>query len=124
MKNGTGFILKSYRSDWENLYYYGWDGKLISQLTGFNWRVNSIERVDEDAKVVYFTGTGPESTDNHFFRVGLDGKNLLQVTKGAGTHNVSISPKGSYFIDTWNNITTPGSMIAYDKKGKQVRESL
>jgi len=122
MKNGSGFILKSYRSDWDNLYYYGWDGKLISQLSGFNWRVNSIERVDEDAKVVYFTGTGPESTDNHFFRVGLDGKNLLQVTKGAGTHNVSISPKGSYFIDTWNNITTPGSMIAYDKKGKQVRE--
>ena len=122
MKNGTGFILKSYRSDWENLYYYGWDGKLISQLTGFSWRVNGIERVDEDAKLVYFTGTGPESTDNHFFRVGLDGKNLLQVTKGAGTHNVSISPKGSYFIDSWNNITTPGSMIAYDRQGKQVRE--
>ncbi len=122
MKNGSGFILKSYRSDWENLYYYGWDGKLISQLTGFSWRVNSIEKVDEEAKVVYFTGTGPESTDNHFFRVGIDGKNLLQVTKGAGTHNVSISPKGSYFIDTWNNITTPGSMIAYDRKGKQVRE--
>jgi dipeptidyl-peptidase 4 len=122
MKNGTGFVLKSYRSDWDNLYYYGWDGKLISQLTGFDWRVNSIERVDEDAKLVYFTGTGPESTDSHFFRVGLDGKNLLQVSKGPGTHNVSISPKGSFFIDTWNNITTPGSMIAYDKKGKQIRE--
>ncbi|MDP4224192.1 MAG: S9 family peptidase [Bacteroidota bacterium] len=122
MKNGSGFILKSYKNDWENLYYYGWDGKLISQLTGFNWRVNSIERVDEDAKLVYFTGTGPESTDNHFFRVGLDGKNLLQVTKGPGMHNVSISPRGSYFIDTWSNITTPGSILAYDKKGKEIRE--
>ena len=122
MQNGTGFIVRSYRNDWENLYYYGWDGKMISQLTNFDWRVNEISRVDEDAKVVYFTGTGPESTDNHFYRVGLDGKNLLQVTKMDGTHNVSISPKGSYFIDTWNNITTPGSMIAYDKKGKQVRE--
>ena len=121
MKNGTGFIVKSYRNDWENLYYYGWDGKVISQITGFNWRVNDISRVDEEAKVVYFTGTGPESTDNHFFRVGLDGKNLLQVTKTEGTHDVSISPKGSYFIDTWNNITTPGSIIAYDKKGKEVR---
>ncbi len=122
MKNGTGFIVRSYRNDWENLYYYGWDGKIISQITGFDWRVNEISRVDEDAKVVYFTGTGPESTDNHFFRVGLDGKNLLQITKMNGTHNVSISPKGTYFIDTWNNITTPGSIIAYDKKGKQIRE--
>ena len=122
MKNGTGFILRSYMNDWENLYYYNWDGKMIAQLTNENWRVNSISKVDEDAKVVYFTGTGPESTDNHFFRVGLDGKNLLQITNGPGSHSVSASPKGSYFIDTWSNITSPGSIIAYDRKAKMVKE--
>lgn len=122
MKNGTGFILRSYRNDWENLYYYGWDGTLISQLTDFNFRVNSIDRVDEDAKVVYFSATGSESTDSHFFRVGLDGKNLLQITKSEGTHSVQASPKGSWFIDTWNSVASPGSIIAYDKKGKLVRE--
>jgi dipeptidyl-peptidase-4 len=122
MKNGTGFIVKSYMSDWENLYYYGWDGKMIAQLTNVGWRVDSIESVDEDTKVVYFTGTGPESTDNHFFMVGLNGKNLFQVTNGTGTHNVSVSPKGSYFIDTWSNITTPGSIIALDRKAKLVKE--
>jgi dipeptidyl-peptidase-4 len=120
MKNGTGYILRSYKNDWENLYYYGWDGKMIAQLTNVNWNVNTIERVDEDAKVVYFTGTGTESTDSHYFRVGLDGKNLLQVTAGAGFHSVSVSTNGGYFIDTWNNITSPGSIIAYDKKAKQV----
>lgn len=121
MENGSGFIVRSYRNDWENLYFYGWDGKLISRITDFNWRVNEISRVDEAAGMVYFTGTGPESTDNHFFRIGLDGKNLLQVTQTEGTHNVSISPNGSYFIDTWNNIKTPGSIIAYDRKGKEIR---
>lgn len=122
MKNGTGFILRSYKNDWENLYYYGWDGRLIAQLTNFDWRVNEILRVDEEAKVVYFTGTGPESTDNHCFRVGLDGKNLLKMTEGPGVHTVSISPKGSYYTDTWNNITTPGAITAYDRKGKMIRE--
>lgn len=122
LNNGTGYILRSYKTGWENLYYYGWDGKLIAQLTNLNFRVTSIDRVDEDAKAVYFTATGTESTDSHAFRVGLDGKNLLQITKGSGTHNVSISPKGSYIIDTWNSITSTGSIIAYDKKGKQVKE--
>jgi len=122
MENGTGFILKSYMNDWENLYYYNWNGKLISQITDFNWRVNNIERIDEKAGVVYFTGTGLESTDNHFFRIGLDGKDLLQITKGPGAHNVSISPKGSYFIDAWNNIANAGSIIAYNSKGKEIRE--
>jgi dipeptidyl-peptidase-4 len=121
MKNGTGFIIRSYKSGWENLYYYGWDGKLTSQLTNFNFRVNSINSVDEDQKVVYFSATGSESTDNHVFRVGLDGKNLLQITKGNGTHNISISPEGSYFIDTWNSIVSAGSIIAYDKKGNQMK---
>ena len=122
MKNGSGFIVRSDRNDWENLYYYGWDGKLIVQLTNFNFRVTGIEKVDETLKVVYFNATGPESTDSHAFRVGLDGKNLLQLTAGEGTHDISISPKGSYYIDTWNSITSSGAIDAYKKNGRPVRE--
>jgi dipeptidyl-peptidase-4 len=122
MNNGFGFIVRSYRNDWENLYYYGWDGKLIAQLTNFNFRVTGIDRVDEDIKTVYFSATGPESTDSHAFRVGLDGKNLLQITKGEGTHSVSISPKGTYFIDTWNSVVSAGYLIALDKKARVIRE--
>ncbi|MCX6255379.1 MAG: DPP IV N-terminal domain-containing protein [Bacteroidia bacterium] len=122
MKNGAGFIVRSYRNDWENLYYYGWDGKQSAQLTNFNFRITAIDRVDEDLKVVYFSATGPESTDSHAFRVGLDSKNLLQITKGDGTHSVSISPKGTYFIDTWNSISSAGSIVAYNKSGKFLKD--
>jgi dipeptidyl-peptidase-4 len=121
-ENGTGFLVRSYRNDWENLYYYGWDGKPVSQLTSFNWRVNNILRVDEKARVVYFTGTGPESTDNHCFRVGLDGKGLLQITKGQGSHSLSLSPGGNWYVDTWNSIVSPGGIVLIDKKGNRVRE--
>jgi dipeptidyl-peptidase-4 len=122
MKNGSGFIIRSCRNDWENLYYYGWDGHIISQLTAFQFNVDSLGRVDEYLGIVWFYATGAESTDFHFFRVGLDGKNLLQITKGAGRHIVSVSPKGNYYIDTWNSITSPGSIIAYDRNAKQIRE--
>ena len=122
MKNGSGFIIRSYRSDWENLYYYGWDGRLLSQITNLDFRVDSLGRVDEELMTAWFYATGTESTDNHCFRVGLDGKNLMQITKGDGKHRVSISPKGNYFIDTWNSITSAGSIIAFDRKGKQIRE--
>ncbi|HZY25603.1 MAG TPA: S9 family peptidase [Bacteroidales bacterium] len=122
MNDGSGFILRSYKNDWNNLYYYGWDGKLISQITNLNFRVTGIKQVDENKKLVYFSATGSESTDSHEFRVGLDGKNLLQITSGSGTHNVSISPEGSYFIDTWNSITSPGSIVAISKKGEKLSE--
>ena len=122
MNNGSGFILRSAKSDWENLYYYAWDGKLISRLTDFDFRVTSIDRVDEAQKVVYFSATGEISTDLHCFRVGLDGKNLLQMTKGEGTHIVDISPKGTYYIDEWSSVYSPGAIVAYDKNGKLLRE--
>jgi dipeptidyl-peptidase 4 len=122
MKNGSGFILRSYKNGWENLYYIGWDGKEIAQLTNLNFRVNSIDRIDESLKMVYFSATGTESTESHAFRVSLDGKKLLQLTKGEGSHNVSISPSGNYYIDTWNSIPSPGSIISYDKKGKAIAE--
>jgi dipeptidyl-peptidase-4 len=122
MKNNTGFILRSYKNGWDNLYYIGWDGRQIAQMTNLNFRVTSIDRVDEDLKMVYFSATGTESTDNHAFRVSLDGKNLLQLTTGSGTHEVNISPKGSYYIDTWNSITSAGSIVAYDRKGKMLNE--
>ena len=122
MKNGSGFILRSCKNGWENLYFIGWDGRQAFQLTNLDFRVTSIDRVDEDKKVVYFTATGAESTDSHAFRVGLDGKNLLQLTNGNGSHNVSISPGGSYYTDTWNSITSTGSIIAYDRKAKMLKE--
>ena len=124
LKNGKGFIVRSFRNDWDNLYYHAWDGKLIAQLTNFEWRVKGIDRVDEENGVVYFNGTGIESTDKQYFKVGLDGKNLMQITSGAGTHDLSISPKGTYFVDSWNNIETAGSMVVIDKKAKQINEVL
>jgi dipeptidyl-peptidase 4 len=122
MNNGTGFIVNSVMNGWENLYYYSWDNRLIAQLTNLNFRVNSLDRVDETQKVVYFTATGTESTDSHCFRVGLDGKNLIQLTNGNGTHDVSISPKGTWFTDTWSSITSTGSILLIDRKGKVSRE--
>ena len=122
MKNGSGFIVNSVRNGWENLYYYGWDNRLIAQVTNLDFRVTSLDRVDEEQKILYFSATGKESTGSHCFRVGLDGKNLVQITSSNGTHKVSVSTNGTWFIDTWSSITSTGSIIAIDKKGKPYKE--
>jgi dipeptidyl-peptidase-4 len=121
MKDGSGFILRSYRSDWYNLYYYGWDGKLISQITSADWKVSSIVRVDEAKKEIYFNGTGPDPLENHLYRVRLDGTRLQEITTGEGYHSASVSPGGSWFIDNWSNINNPGGISLIDKKARVVR---
>lgn len=121
MNDGSGFIVRSYRNDWHNLYYYGWDGSLISQITGFNWKVTELVRVDEERKELYFNGTGPDALENHLYRVRIDGTKLQQITTGAGYHSVSVSPAGSWFLDTWSSISNPGAITLIDKKAKIVR---
>ncbi len=120
MNDGSGYILRSYKNDWSNLYYYGWDGLLRAQLTNDSWNVTDIEKVNEKSRDVFFKATGSESTDSHLYKVGLDGKNKLQLTEGAGRHNTDISPSGSYFIDTYSSIDDPGAMELKDKRGRSI----
>jgi dipeptidyl-peptidase-4 len=122
LEDGTGFILRSYRDDWDNLYYYGWDGSLIAKLTDVDWRVNSISRVDEKKGVVWFTGTGGESTESHLFMVKLNGKGFTRITEAPGSHSVSISPGGKYLIDSWSSVTTPPAIALLKGDGKKVRD--
>jgi dipeptidyl-peptidase 4 len=122
MNDGSGYIVRSYRNDWENLYLCGWDGRMIRQLTNLDFMITSIDHVDETAGTIYFYATGPESTESHLFRAGLDGKNLVQLTAGHGTHNAIVSPSGTYIVDTWSSVTDPGSIRLTDKKGKVIRE--
>jgi len=121
MDDGSGFILRSARSDWMNLYYYDWDGNLKAQLTDFEFRVNRINEVDEDKGMVYFTATGDNSTESHYFRVNIDGTDLIKLTEGPGSHSVSKSPGGSYLIDAWSSVSQPPLRELRDNKGKLVR---
>lgn len=122
LENGSGYLVRSCKSGWYNIYYYDWEGNIKVQLTNLDWRVTGISRVDEKPGYVYFTGTGKESTDRHLFRVGLDGSGLVQLTSGAGTHSANISPSGKYLIDSWSNIETPVTLSLIDKNAKKIRD--
>ncbi len=120
-EDGSGFLLRSDKSGWRNIYYYNFDGKLICQLTDFDWRVTGISKVVEKTNTLFFTGTGGVSTDNQLFSIKLNGKGLKQLTNSTGTHRVVVSPGGKYFFDTYSSILTPPKMELFSSKGKSVR---
>lgn len=121
LEDNSGFILRSYKNDWYNLYHYDFEGKLTTSITDVKWRINTIENVDEKNKVIYFSGTGTVNTDVHFFSVNLDGSKLKQLTKGTGSHYAALSPNNDYFVDRYSSISRPPSSVLYDNKGKEIR---
>lgn len=108
------FILSSDRQGWKELYQYDYSGKLINKLVDTEWDVSKINLIDEENGIVYFEGTGKKSTETHLFSIDLKGFELNQITKESGSHSVTISPNGSYFIDKFSSITTPTKLDVYE----------
>ena len=122
LKNGSGFILKSDKSGMGHFYYYDLAGKLKKQLTSGNWRVNDLLLVDEKANEIFFTARKEATTRVDLYKVSLKGGTIKRLTFGDYYHNVSLSPDGSYFVDSYSNLTTPTRVALLDRNGKIVRE--
>jgi dipeptidyl aminopeptidase/acylaminoacyl peptidase len=120
------FIWYSERDDWGHLYLYDANtGKMKNQITKGNWVVTRLVKVDEKNRQLYFMacGTQPENPYfSQFYKIGFDGKNLALLTPGAGTHNVSFSPGGNYFIDSYSKPDVPSVTVLRDMNGKQIIE--
>ena len=90
-----------------HLYLYNAHGNLVRQLTDGDWVVDSLEGVDQKARIAYFTGTADGPTERHLYRVSLDGGKIERVTSERGTHIVILNHACRKFVDVFNSVDTP-----------------
>jgi dipeptidyl aminopeptidase/acylaminoacyl peptidase len=112
LRDGREVLWASERDGWMHLYLYdAATAKPVRQLTKGEWVVRQVVHVDEDGKAVFFTGGGRERGRDpylqHLYRIGLDGSGLRLLTPEDAEHNVSISPTGHYFVDSWSRADLP-----------------
>jgi len=110
--DGREIVWMSERDGWNHLYLYdGATGRVKNQITRGEWVVRGVEKVDEKARRIWFraSGMGPGQDPYfvHYYRVDFDGSGLTALTEGPGTHAVSLSPDGAYYLDTWSQIDQP-----------------
>lgn len=112
----------SERDNWGHLYLYDANtGKLKNQVTKGDWVVTRVLKVDEKNRVLYFTAGGKESGNpyfSHLYKIGFDGKNLISLTPEEGNHQVSFSPSGNYFVDTYSQPNVPPVTVVRSSDGK------
>lgn len=122
LKGEKGFIIMTDKDGWAHLYHYSMDGMFKGRLTQGRWSVVDLEYIDEDADRVLFTARKEASTRVDLYSVHLDGTGLERLTMGEFKHSVDVSTNGSYYIDTYANLSTPSRMALYGNTGRLVRE--
>ena len=118
------FIWFSERDDWGNLYLYDLTtGQLKHQITKGPGPILELIRIDEKARLLYYVATGREPGRDpyyrHLYRIDFDGKRQELLTPENGNHDVTLSPDGQFFIDTWSTPTTAPITVLRDAKGRQ-----
>ena len=117
----------SERDNWGHLYLYDLaTGSLKHRITSGEGNVTQLLRVDEKARTLYFLAVGCEKGRDpyfvHLYRIGFDGRNVALLTPEDATHDVSVSPSGAFFVDTYSKPNVPPVTVLRDAAGRQVME--
>lgn len=106
------FLWFSQRDGWGHLFLYDLEsGEMKGRVTGGDWNVLDVLRVDPRGRTVLFTAVGREPGRDpylaHLYRVRLDGSGLTLLTPEEANHQVTLTPSGEFFVDHASTFTTP-----------------
>ncbi len=118
-------IWYSEKDGWGHLYLYDLKtGKLKNQITKGDFVVTQLLKVDEKDRVLYFEAQGREEGQDVYFsnlyRIDFSGKNLKLLSPENANHDISLSPEGNYFVDSYSTPSTPSVTVLRNKKGKKI----
>ena len=107
------FVWASERTGFCHLYLMDAQGEIVRPLTSGEWMVDSLEGVDEERGVVYFTGTLDSPLECHLYAVLLEGGNVRRITRQPGTHAINMDHGFNCFIDTAHSLEQPPQIGLY-----------
>ena len=115
----------SQRDNWLHLWLYDLTtGELRNKITANDGNVDSLVRVDEKTRTIYYSGAGKEGSGDpyfrHLYRIGFDGRGTTLLTPENATHSVSMSPDGKYFVDSYSTPGTAPVTVLRDNNGSLI----
>ena len=126
VRHSNELIWASERDGWNHLYLFDFKtGNMKNRITQGEWTVRSVERVDEEKKLIWFTAFGVVKGQDPYYaqlvRVNFDGSGFITLTDGDGTHTWKWSPDWKYLIDMWSRVDlAPQTVLRDAETGKQI----
>jgi dipeptidyl aminopeptidase/acylaminoacyl peptidase len=115
------FVLEYETTGWRHLCRFDKTGKDPKPLTRGEWEVRSVHATDHADGYLYFNATKDATNGLNLYRVKLDGSGLERLTRGDGSHTVTVSPTGALFVDSHSDAATPAQVCLCKADGTAVR---
>lgn len=116
-----GFIISSERDEYNHLYYFDLNGKLINQVTSGKWDVMEFKGYDEAKNILYYTSTENGAINRDVYSIKLDGKDKKRMSPKTGFNNFEFTNGFKYYIASYSDANTPPSHELYSIDGKLVK---
>lgn len=115
----------SERDGWGHLWLFDAQGNLRNRITSGAWAVATIQHVDEANRWIYFTARGREEGRDpylrHLYRVRFDGSGMQLLTPENADHQISFSPDGRFFVDSFSRVDVPPVTVLRAADGRTIR---
>lgn len=127
-EDGQHLLWTSERDNYNHLYLVDKQtGQVIRQVTKGPWYVRQVQYVDEVNGIVYFSANGVNKKEDpyfiHYYRIGLDGKNMQELTPEPAMHRATYSPDHQYLVDVYSTVSqAPVAVVRSAKDGQVVME--
>ena len=113
----NSFIWTSEKDGFNHIYLYDKNGKLKNQVTKGKWEVTNYYGFDEKTSTVFYQSVENGSINRDVYRIGLDGKNKVRLSKDTGTTKATFSPNFEYYISTFSSAYQPTKYALNEAKG-------
>lgn len=126
LQDGKHILWTSERDNYNHLYLYDrTTGRPVRQITKGRWYVRGVQHVDEQNQWIYFSANGMNPKEDpyliHYYRIGFDGKGLVELTPDEGMHQAWFSSDYRYLVDVYSKVDTPPVAVLRDARtGRQV----
>ncbi len=118
----NSFIWTSEKNGFNHIYVYDKTGKLKNQVTNGNWEVTNYYGFDEKNQTVFYQSVENGSINRDVYRIGLNGKNKVRLSKNTGTNAATFSPNFQFYINSFSSATQPTNYTLNDAKtGKELQ---
>ncbi len=130
VEGGRFFVMSSERDGFNHLYLFTREGALVRSLTPGPLMVaasstdptvgGGVVAVDRATGSVYFTASSGMPWAPALYRTRLADGTVEKVSTEPGTHRVSVSPSGRFYLDAYSNTETPPGLYLHAMDGRRL----